>query len=147
MNTPLSNLFVFLLSPEDRNYSTGPLTAGWNSLDINLSSYPGADLSQIYGFKFENNQGAAREIYLYNIYFYVGGTAPTITDFTLPAPAFGDAPFALTAPTSDSSGAFSYISSDTSVATISVSTVTIVGVGISTITANQAANVSFDSGR
>jgi len=70
LNTPIANMFVFLLSNGDHNYNTGPLVAGWNSLDISLSNYPGATLASIYGFKFEHNQGAARQIYLDNIYFY-----------------------------------------------------------------------------
>jgi hypothetical protein len=68
-NTPISNLFVFLLAPGDRNYSTGPLVAGWNSLSIPLSSYPGA-LNDIYGFKIEQNVApSSTQIYLDNIYF------------------------------------------------------------------------------
>jgi hypothetical protein len=68
-NTPLSNLFVFLLAPGDRNYSTGPLVAGWNSLSIPLSAYPGA-LNDIYGLKIEQNVApSSTQIYLDNIYF------------------------------------------------------------------------------
>ncbi|MBL0012790.1 MAG: hypothetical protein IPP30_03275 [Flavobacterium sp.] len=68
-NTPISNLFVFLLAPGDRNYSTGPLVAGWNSLNIPLSAYPGA-LNDIYGFKIEQNVApSSTQIYLDNIYF------------------------------------------------------------------------------
>jgi hypothetical protein len=146
LNTPLANMFVFLLSNGDQNYNTGPLNAGWNSLDIPLSSYPGANLASIYGFKFEHNQPGLRQIYLDNIYFYNGGTDPTITDFTVPAKVFGDAPFALTAPTSNSAGAFTYSSSNNSVAQVSGSTVTVTGIGTCTITANQAADGGFDAG-
>ena len=46
-----------------------------------------------------------------------------------------DAPFTLTAPTTSVSGSFTYSSATTSVATISSSTVTIVGAGTSVITA------------
>jgi hypothetical protein len=52
---------------------------------------------------------------------------------------YGDAPFAIAAPTSNSTGTWSYASGTTSVATISGSTVTIVGAGSSIITATQAA--------
>ncbi|KAI9549913.1 hypothetical protein GHT06_004498 [Daphnia sinensis] len=48
--------------------------------------------------------------------------------------------FALAAPTSNSAGGFTYYSNNTSVATISGTTVTLVGPGISIITAVQAAN-------
>ena len=69
----------------------------------------------------------------------VSPIAPTIGTLTAPAKNFGDASFNLTAPTSDSSGAFTYTSSNTAVATVtSGGTVTIVGVGTTTITATQA---------
>ena len=56
---------------------------------------------------------------------------------------FGDAAFELKNPTSAGSGAFSYISSNTGVATISGNTVTIVGAGETTITSNQAAATPY----
>ena len=56
-----------------------------------------------------------------------------------------DAPFTLTNPTSSSSGAFSYTSSDTSVATISGNTVTIQGIGSTTITVTQASDGNYAS--
>ena len=58
---------------------------------------------------------------------------------------FGDAKFSLTAPTAVSTGAFTYASSNTGVATISGSEVTIVGAGTSTITATQAAAGAYAS--
>ena len=147
LNTPIANMFIFLLSNGDQLYNTGALVAGWNSIDINLSNFPGANLADIYGFKFEHNQGAARQIYLDNIYFYVAGSDPIITDFSVPAKVFGDADFTLTTPTSNSAGAFTYTSSNSSVATIELGNqVHITGVGTSIITANQAANGSFDAG-
>jgi hypothetical protein len=76
----------------------------------------------------------------------VNSIAPTIGTLSDISKNYGDAPFTLTAPTSNSSGAFSYISSNTSVATINGSTVTIVGAGTSTITATQAANGNYSSG-
>lgn len=57
----------------------------------------------------------------------------------------GDAPFTLS-PTSNSGGSFSYFSSNHSVATVSGNTVTIVGAGSTTITANQAASGMYTSG-
>lgn len=147
LNTPLSNLFVFLLSNGDQIYNTGPLVAGWNSLDINLSNYPGADLSNIYGFKFEQNVGPVLQMYLDNIYFYVAGSQPTISNFTVPASVFGGANFTITPPTSNSAGAFSYTSSNSAVATIvNGNQIQLVGIGSSTITANQAANGIYDAG-
>ena len=71
---------------------------------------------------------------------------PTIGTFTVASQTYGANSFALTAPTTNSAGAFSYSSSNTSVATISGSTVTIVGAGAAIITATQAANGSYASG-
>jgi gliding motility-associated-like protein len=71
---------------------------------------------------------------------------PTISGFASISKTVGDAAFTLTAPTSNSTGAFTYSSSNTSVATISGATVTIVGAGTATITANQAADANYSSG-
>lgn len=69
-----------------------------------------------------------------------GGDTPTEQTITFEALAektYGDAPFALTA-TASSGLPVSYASSNTSVATVDGSTVTIVGVGSTNITATQA---------
>ena len=76
----------------------------------------------------------------------VGKATPTITDFSVVSKAVGDASFSLVNPTSNSVGAFTYTSSDTSVATIAGNVVTIVGVGSSTITAVQASSTNYLSG-
>ena len=76
----------------------------------------------------------------------VSPIAPTLSTFIIPGKNYGDAPFSLTAPTSNSGGAFTYTSSNTAVATISGSTVTIIGAGTSTITATQAASGNYTSG-
>ncbi len=78
--------------------------------------------------------------------FLVNKAIPTITNFSIPDKTYGDAPFQITRPTSNSSGTFSYSSSDTSVATISGNIITIVGAGTSTITATQAATPNYTSG-
>jgi hypothetical protein len=72
----------------------------------------------------------------------VNKATQTITFNTLPTKAFGDANFALGA-TASSGLALSYISSNTSVATISGSTVTIVGVGSTIITASQGGDANY----
>jgi len=71
---------------------------------------------------------------------------PTITGFTIPAKAVGDDSFYLTPPTSNSSGAFTYTSSNTAVATINGNTVTIVGEGTTSIKASQATKGDFLAG-
>ena len=72
--------------------------------------------------------------------------APSITGFSIPVKTYGDAPFPITQPTSNSTGAFTYISDNSSVATINGSTITIVGPGQATITATQAATPNYLSG-
>jgi uncharacterized protein YjbI with pentapeptide repeats len=77
----------------------------------------------------------------------VNSSSPTIGALSMPAKNFGDASFNLTAPTSNSGGAFTYTSSNTDVATVtSGGTVTIVGAGSTTITATQAAADNYSSG-
>jgi len=78
--------------------------------------------------------------------FQVNNVTPIITNFSVPTKTFGDAPFTLVTPTSNSTGAFSYTSSDTSVAIIVGNTITIVGGGTSTISAIQASTSSYVSG-
>jgi hypothetical protein len=147
--TPDCNSFkVFLISAGVENAATlTPTLSGWNSFDIPLTTYT-VNLSAIIQFKFESVT-VGTTVFMDNIYFWKpaapSGT-PVITGFTVPEKSLGDAPFVLTAPTSNSPGAFTYTSSNTSVATISGNTVTIVGVGNSTITANQAASSPYLTG-
>jgi uncharacterized protein YjdB len=88
---------------------------------------------------------------------YIGGSvtaslvvspiAPNIDTLTVPAKNFGDASFNLTAPTSNSNGAFTYSSSAPSVATVtSGGRVTVVGAGTTTITATQEASGNYIGG-
>ena len=76
------------------------------------------------------------------------GKAATVfsTTFTVPAKVQGDTPFTLTPPSSNNpTGAFSYTSSNASVATIAGNTVTVVGPGSSTITVTQAESATHTS--
>lgn len=61
-------------------------------------------------------------------------------DFNALSKTLYDVSFTITPPSTDSTGAFTYVSSDTNVATISGTTVTIVGAGVTTIAATQAAD-------
>lgn len=72
-------------------------------------------------------------------------TIPTIGDFNIPAKKMGSSPFEITAPSSNSKGAFSYTSSNTAVATVSGNTITILSVGSTTITATQSAAEGYAS--
>lgn len=121
----------------------------WNSFDIDLSNYSAVDLVHLKWIVPVSYTPPGETLYIDNVYFYrpaapVG--TPVIGSLTVPAKNLGDAPFNLTAPTSDSPGAFSYTSSNLSVATISGNTVTVVGAGTSIITAIQAASPPFLTG-
>ena len=77
----------------------------------------------------------------------IGSGAPTITNFSIPNQAYSNgATFTITQPTSNSVGAFSYASSNTSMVTISGAIVTILQAGTTSITATQSANGNFTSG-
>jgi len=69
----------------------------------------------------------------------------TLSNFLIPSKNLGDQSFNITDPSSNSTGAFSYTSSNNSVATIIGNTVTIVGVGSSTITATQEPSNNYAS--
>jgi uncharacterized repeat protein (TIGR01451 family) len=68
---------------------------------------------------------------------------PTQSNFPGYTKQIGQANFNLSAPTSSSSGAFTYTSSDASVVTMNGSQVTLVGQGNATITATQAETASW----
>lgn len=137
----------------ERAYTITPTLSGWNSIDIPLSSYTSVgggytvNLSNIGQLKFEGVPVGSSTVYFDNLYFWKpAGVVPTLSNFTVPAKVMGDAPFTLTAPTSNSAGTFTYTSGNTNVATISGNTVTIVGAGSAIITATQAADGSYAEG-
>ncbi|RZJ69254.1 MopE-related protein [Flavobacterium sp.] len=138
---------IWLLNNGDRNAQFTLLPNQWNSINIPMSTYlnAGLNLNGVSLLKLESLNGGGKTVFVDNIYFYRPATAlpPTLADFTIPAKNFGDPDFTLTAPTSNSNGAFTYTSSNTNVATISGNTVHIVAPGTSTITATQAASGSY----
>lgn len=73
------------------------------------------------------------------------GLAATISNFNAMNKMYFDGSFTIGPPTSNSTGSFSYASSNSAVATISGTTVTILGEGTTTITANQAADANYIS--
>lgn len=80
------------------------------------------------------------------IFYYKTLIKPTINPWSITTKTYGDAPFTLTPPTSNSSGAFTYTSPETSVVTISGNTVTILQAGTATITASQEASGNYAPG-
>jgi gliding motility-associated-like protein len=76
----------------------------------------------------------------------VGKATPVLSNFNAITSTIDSPSFTLTAPTSSGgTGAISYTSSNTTVATISGATVTKVGVGTATITATQASDANYNS--
>jgi Secretion system C-terminal sorting domain/Bacterial Ig-like domain (group 2) len=124
--------------------------SAWNSIDIKLSDYSsqGLGLTNLIQFKFVAvTPATGANVYIDNMYFYTNAVLPTITNFMMPTnKKVGDAAFTITTPTSNSTGAFTYTSSNADVATISGNTITITGAGNATITATQAAAGSYSSG-
>ena len=138
------NVFLINTSPAtvQQSYTVSPTSGGWYSVDIALSNYGTIALNNIGQMMFTGSGS----FYMDNLYFWKAANTPSLSNFTVPAKVFGNAAFTLTAPTSNSTGAFTYTSSNTSVATISGSTVTLTGVGSSIITATQAAAGAYGSG-
>lgn len=71
---------------------------------------------------------------------------PTISSFSLSPKLVGDPQFILPVPASNSSGIFTYTSSNTAVAKVTGNIVSIIGAGNTTITATQAALGEYASG-
>lgn len=112
------------------------------TLTVNVS------VNDVFGFYVDTIDGefGSSTTIVNNFIFAPSQLPPTITNFSIPTKTFGNTPFQITQPTSNSSGSFSYASSNLSVATISGNTITIVGVGNSTIIATQAATTNYTSG-
>jgi hypothetical protein len=146
--TNCTSFEVSLITPGvgENGYSITPTASGWTSVDIPLTNYTVPNLSNIAQLKFVGQPFGSSDVYVDNIYFWKAANAPSLSNFSIPAKVLGNAPFTITAPTSNSTGAFSYTSSNTSVATVSGNTITLTGVGTTTITATQAAAGSYGSG-
>ena len=134
-------LFLINTSPGtvEQSVTLTPVLSGWNKFNIALSQFHTIALHNVGQLKFVATPGGTSNVYIDNIYFYKQSKTPTISAFTIPTKTLGTAPFTITAPASNSTGSFTYTSSNTAVATISGSTITVVGVGYTYITAKQAA--------
>ncbi len=135
-------------NPIQPNVTLTLKSTGWNSVSIPISQFTGLKLNVLDQMSFTALiPGSGANIYLENIYFVSHVNIPKITGFSVPANLLlGAAPFTLTDPVSNSTGAFTYTSSDVTVATISGKVVTIVGAGSTVITANQAPAGSYSKG-
>lgn len=147
-NCTAFDLFLINTSPTtvEQKVTLTPTLSGWNSFDIPLTSFPTINLNSINQMKLMGTPSGTSLVYMDNMYFWKSSNAPTITGFSVPAKVLGDAPFTITQPTSNSQGSFTYTSSNPAVATISGNVITVVGVGTSVITANQAAWAIYSAG-
>ena len=73
----------------------------------------------------------------------VAGTSPTVGTLSALEAGVGDSPITLTSPSSNSIGAWAWISSNPAVATITAGVMTVVGVGTATISATQSPAGNF----
>lgn len=129
------------------------VASSWNSFDLDLSTYSGVDLAHlkwIVPVTYVNAPNGIPSLYIDNVYFYrpaTSGPSPTFNAWSIPDTTTGVANFPIPPVTSDSSGAITYTSSNTAVAIIiGNTTFQIVGAGITTITASQAASPPFLAG-
>ena len=133
-------------STVEQSAAVTPTASGWKSVNIPLSQFNTIALHNILQLKLVATPFGSSNVYLDNIYFYKNVKTPTITGLTIPSKTLGTAPFAITAPTSNSTGAFTYTSSNPAVATVSGNMLTVVGVGYTYITAKQAAAGTYGAG-
>lgn len=131
------------------NYVNGDLTLKASSPAINtgnnalFTGLDGSKLDLMGNFRVYNYAGGGA-IDL-GAYEYQGLGTPSLTNFADIYKIYGNAAFALTAPSTNSNGAISYMSSNEQVATINGNVVTIIGEGTTTITATQAATAYFNA--
>lgn len=122
----------------------------WNSFELDLSTYAGVDLAHLKWIVPVSYTPPGETLYIDNVYFYrpaTSGPSPTFNPWSIPDTPIGAADFPIPPASSDSSGAITYTSSNTGVATIiGNTTIHIVGPGVTTITATQAAASPFLAG-
>ena len=122
----------------------------WNSYDLDLSTYTGVDLAHLKWIVPVTYTPPGETLYIDNVYFYrpeTSGPSPTFNPWSIPDTPTGAADFPIPPATSNSTGAITYTSSNTSVAIIvNNTTIQIVGSGVTTITANQEAASPFLAG-
>lgn len=131
----------------EQSVSVTPTLNGWKSVNVALSQFTNLALHNVLQLKLVATPFGSSNVYLDNIYFYKNSKTPTITGFSIPSKTLGSAPFTITPPTSNSTGAFTYTSSNPAVATVSGNTITVVGVGYTYIKASQAAAGAYGVGK
>jgi hypothetical protein len=120
-------------------------SAGTFSINFSTSSLPVRALPYVFVYTYSGDDDFNGSTTLPGSSLTITKANQTITfQNNLPTPTYGDAPFQLTA-TASSGLPVSYSSSNQNVATISGSTVTIVGAGTSSITASQPGDNNYNA--
>lgn len=126
-------------------------------INPNLISQPASGVTDTYVVTMNNTTGDGTTLatvtvthgssHITSVVISSGIITPSLSGLALSSAsvAFGAAAPTITAPTSASSGAITYTSSNTAVFSVFGSTITIVGVGTATLTATQAANGNYAS--
>ncbi len=129
---------------------TDPLAYQWRKDGVNLAGATTATLSLL---NVQTNQAGGYSVVITNAFGSITSTVASLTvnrlvQTVIFGPLLGkradDGPFTLTA-TASSGLPVSFSSSDSAVATVSGKTVTLTGVGSTTITASQGGNATFQS--
>jgi hypothetical protein len=84
-------------------------------VSINIVTIKGAGSATIMGTQSATTNYISKTI---DVSFNVGKGTPTLSNFTITEKTYGDVPFRIPSPSSNSNGSFNYISSDTSVAEV-----------------------------
>jgi hypothetical protein len=141
-STPYFSSITFINPSQQQTISYSIASRQWGATDIDLSQLT-IDKSNITQIQVAVN---SCELAVDNIYFWKAQLPPTLSNFSVPIKSVGAPSFALTAPTSNSTGTITYASSNSNVATVVNGIVTLVGAGTATITANQASTSTYSSG-
>ena len=122
-----------------------------NVTTLNANSFPNVSSENDSTITFRNTNGydnlsstwkTISTYYQNQIY----GNQPTITNFTISSALYGSSDITITSPSSDSTGAFTYSSSDPNIATISGSVLSVHKIGTTIITATQTAASGYTEG-
>jgi len=131
---------------------------GWKKNDVDVVRYTSGnnisgtssdtvvanDTWEFFASTTDNAQGSSTLV-ITNFTFTPTATEPTLGVFNM-TKTFGDSPFTITQPSSESSGAFTYsVTSGTSVISMSGTTITILTAGTATVRATQAASGNYTS--
>jgi len=133
---PSLKIMDFSLTSNPINISATQLkAAGYTATDLKAAGYTATDLKAA-GYTQQDITSAG----------YTQTTTPSITNFSNLSKTLSEGSFTIVAPSSTSPSAFSYTSSDTSVATISGNIVTILKAGTTIITALQEETAIYYGG-